>query len=269
VQVFATARVILKPLVPVFPCFSKIVVSLMEKPYVDFGLKVLGGDLMAIPGVYGFVQDIIKDQVSQLYLWPKTLEIPVIDDPSSLKKPVGILEVTIISAKNLLKMDLTGKADPYVKLRLVNTLMSKKTKTKMNTLSPEWNETFKFLVQDPKSQSLQLHVYDWDRVGTHQRMGIQIVPLQDLMDLEPKRLDLNLLKNDDPNDERNKKSCGVLTVELLYKSFKEVNLMQCLVVIRNTNTPPRLSGQFLRYKTTVLKKSKNQFCYVSPLKKNK
>jgi Ca2+-dependent lipid-binding protein len=56
VQVFATARVMLKPLVPVFPCFSKIVVSLMQKPYVDFGLKVLGGDLMAIPGLYGFVQ---------------------------------------------------------------------------------------------------------------------------------------------------------------------------------------------------------------------
>jgi Ca2+-dependent lipid-binding protein len=31
VQVFATARVTLKPLIPVFPCFSKIVISLMEK----------------------------------------------------------------------------------------------------------------------------------------------------------------------------------------------------------------------------------------------
>jgi hypothetical protein len=81
VQIFATARVTLKPLIPIFPCFSKIVVSLMERPYVDFGLKLLGGDLMAIPGVYGFVQDFIKDQVSQLYMWPKTLEIPVIDDP--------------------------------------------------------------------------------------------------------------------------------------------------------------------------------------------
>jgi hypothetical protein len=27
------------------------------------------------------LQDFIKDQVSQLYMWPKTLEIPVIDDP--------------------------------------------------------------------------------------------------------------------------------------------------------------------------------------------
>ncbi|CAK9191908.1 unnamed protein product [Sphagnum jensenii] len=222
VQIFATARVTLKPLIPIFPCFSKIVVSLMERPYVDFGLKLLGGDLMAIPGVYGFVQDFIKDQVSQLYMWPKALEIPVIDDPSSAaKKPVGILEVTVLRAKNLLKMDVLGKADPYVKLQLVNTLMSKKTQTKMNTLNPEWNETFKLLVQDPKSQSLELHVYDWDRIGTDEEMGMIVVPLQDLVELEQKMLDLNLLKNDDPNDDRNKKARGVLTVGLLYKSFKE------------------------------------------------
>ncbi|CAK9190310.1 unnamed protein product [Sphagnum troendelagicum] len=221
VQIFATARVTLKPLIPIFPCFSKIVVSLMERPYVDFGLKLLGGDLMAIPGVYGFVQDFIKDQVSQLYMWPKALEIPVIDDPSAAKKPVGILEVTVLRAKNLLKMDVLGKADPYVKLQLVNTLMSKKTQTKMNTLNPEWNETFKLLVQDPKSQSLELHVYDWDRIGTDEEMGMIVVPLQDLVELEQKMLDLNLLKNDDPNDDRNKKARGVLTVGLLYKSFKE------------------------------------------------
>jgi hypothetical protein len=29
---------------------------LVLQPHVDFGLKVLGGDLMAIPGLYGFVQ---------------------------------------------------------------------------------------------------------------------------------------------------------------------------------------------------------------------
>lgn len=26
------------------------------QPHVDFGLKLLGGDVMAIPGLYGFVQ---------------------------------------------------------------------------------------------------------------------------------------------------------------------------------------------------------------------
>lgn len=73
--------------------------------------------------------------------------------------------MTVVRAKNLLKMDAMGKADPYVKLLLVNTLMSKKTHTKKNTLNPEWNETFKLLVQDPKSQSLEIQVYDWDKVS--------------------------------------------------------------------------------------------------------
>ncbi len=41
VQIFATARVTLKPLIPIFPCFSKIVVSLMERVWkilLYFGL---------------------------------------------------------------------------------------------------------------------------------------------------------------------------------------------------------------------------------------
>ncbi len=73
--------------------------------------------------------------------------------------------MTVVRAKNLLKMDVMGKADPFVKLQLVNTLMSKKTRTKKSTLNPEWNETFKLLVQDPKSQSLEIQVYDWDKVS--------------------------------------------------------------------------------------------------------
>ncbi|KAL8131597.1 hypothetical protein AgCh_007515 [Apium graveolens] len=55
-QVFASPRITLKPLVPSFPYFAKILVSLMEKPHVDFGLKLLGADAMSIPGLYSFVQ---------------------------------------------------------------------------------------------------------------------------------------------------------------------------------------------------------------------
>lgn len=55
-QIFTAPRVALKPLVPAFPCFSNIVVSLLEKPHVDFGMKILGGDIMSIPGLYQFVQ---------------------------------------------------------------------------------------------------------------------------------------------------------------------------------------------------------------------
>lgn len=78
-QIFAAPRITLKPLVPTFPCFASLVLSLMEKPHVDFGLKILGGDIMSIPGLYRFVQETIKREVAKLYLWPQTLEIPILD----------------------------------------------------------------------------------------------------------------------------------------------------------------------------------------------
>ncbi|TQD71271.1 hypothetical protein C1H46_043188 [Malus baccata] len=56
IQVFLAPRIAFKPLVPSFPCFANIVVSLMEKPHVDFGMKILGADIMSIPGLYRFVQ---------------------------------------------------------------------------------------------------------------------------------------------------------------------------------------------------------------------
>ena len=81
------------------------------------------------------------------------------------KKPVGILHVKIVKALKLLKMDILGTSDPYVKLSLTGDgLPAKKTSIKMKNLNPEWDEEFKLTVKDPKSQVLQLHVYDWEKV---------------------------------------------------------------------------------------------------------
>ncbi|KAH9288147.1 hypothetical protein KI387_032264, partial [Taxus chinensis] len=221
-QVFAVPRVTLKPLVPSFPCFGKISVSLMEKPHVDFGLKLVGGDVMAIPGLYRFVQEYIKEQVAELYMWPKSLDIPILDDSRAMKKPVGMLNVKVIRAVNLKKMDILGKSDPYVKLKLAgDRLQSKKTTVKMNNLNPEWNEAFTFVVKDPTSQVLELLAYDWDKVGAHDKMGMQIVPLKYLTAYESKIFQLDLLRTMDPNDPHNKKPRGKITVELTYNPFKE------------------------------------------------
>jgi Ca2+-dependent lipid-binding protein len=65
----------------------------------------------------------------------------------------------------LLKMDLLGTSDPYVKLSLSgDRLPAKKTSIKMKNLNPEWNDDFKLTVKDPQSQVLQLHAYDWEKV---------------------------------------------------------------------------------------------------------
>ncbi|KAL0912982.1 hypothetical protein M5K25_016407 [Dendrobium thyrsiflorum] len=222
-QIFLAPRVTLKPLVPSFPCFSSITVSLVEKPFVDFGLKLLGVDIMAIPVLYRFAQDKIASEISNLYHWPNDLEIKILDNASgATKKPVGILHVKVVRALNLLKMDILGKSDPYVKLSLSGErLPSKKTSVKMSNLNPEWNENFKLIVKDPQTQVLQLRLYDWEKVKAHDKLGMQVVPLNSLTPYEMKEFTLDLLKNMNPNDPHNKKNRGKVVVELTFEPFRE------------------------------------------------
>lgn len=71
----------------------------------------------------------------------------------------------VLRAMKLMKMDLLGLSDPYVKLKLNGEMLpSKKTTIKKKTLNPIWNETFKLVVKDPQAQILQVNVYDWDKV---------------------------------------------------------------------------------------------------------
>uniref|UniRef100_A0ACD5ZEF0 Uncharacterized protein n=2 Tax=Avena sativa TaxID=4498 RepID=A0ACD5ZEF0_AVESA len=223
-HILLTPRVTLKPLVPSFPCFANLCVSLVEKPHVDFGFKLLGGDVMAIPGLYRFVQEQIAKQIAILYHWPKVIEIPILDGASgATKKPVGILHVKVIRAMNLPKMDLLGKSDPYVKLRLSGErLPSKKTSVKMSNLNPEWNEHFRLVVKDPDTQVLELQMFDWEKLKMHDKMGVQIIPLRLLTPYESKLFTLDLLRSMNPNDQ-NKKNRGKLIVELTFDPFREDN----------------------------------------------
>ncbi|MCE3216018.1 Arf guanine nucleotide exchange factor syt1 [Datura stramonium] len=180
---------------------------------------------MSIPGLYRFVQETIKDQVANMYLWPKTLEVPILDPSKAMKRPVGVLHVKIVRAMKLRKKDLLGASDPYVKLKLTESkLPSKKTTVKHKNLNPEWDEEFNMVVKDPESQALELSVYDWEQIGKHEKMGMNVIPLKDLTPDESKTMTLDLLKNMDANDAQNDKNRGQIMVELTYKPFKEDEL---------------------------------------------
>ncbi|EPS70130.1 hypothetical protein M569_04631, partial [Genlisea aurea] len=136
------------------------------------------------------------------------------------KKPVGILHARVVRAKNLLNMDFLSTSDPYVKLALTGDgLPAKKTTVKMNNLNPEWNEDFKLIVKDPRSQVLQMQLFDWEQIGAHDYLGMQAIPLKDLTPYEKKELTLDLVNSLDPNDRHNKKDRGRITVELTFVPF--------------------------------------------------
>ncbi|URD76195.1 Plant synaptotagmin [Musa troglodytarum] len=166
-------------------------------------------------------RETIKNQVANMFLWPRILEVPVLDVSKASKRPVGILHVKIIRAYKLRKLDFFGKSDPYVKLKLSDEkLPSKKTSVKHGNLDPEWNEEFKFVIKDPENQVVELNVYDWEKVGQHERMGMNVIQLNELTPDGPKTLTLNLLKNLESRDE----SHGHIVVEVTFKPFKEEDL---------------------------------------------
>jgi Ca2+-dependent lipid-binding protein len=54
-QVSGCVRLIFKPLLPYFPLFGAIEISLASKPEVDFDLRVIGSDITLVPGALYFV----------------------------------------------------------------------------------------------------------------------------------------------------------------------------------------------------------------------
>ncbi|XP_044761974.1 synaptotagmin-11 [Coccinella septempunctata] len=89
------------------------------------------------------------------------------------------LTVVVLKARNLPKMDVTGLADPYVKIYLTykgQRLAKKKTHVKKRTLSPVFNESFVFDVPQEASEGLsdiglEFLLLDWDRVTKNEVIG--------------------------------------------------------------------------------------------------
>ncbi|XP_050303665.1 synaptotagmin-11 isoform X2 [Anthonomus grandis grandis] len=88
------------------------------------------------------------------------------------------LTVVVLKARNLPKMDVTGLADPYVKIYLLyngQRIAKKKTHVKKRTLMPVFNESFVFDIpangQSLEGISLEFLLLDWDRVTKNEVIG--------------------------------------------------------------------------------------------------
>eukprot|EP00736_Rhodelphis_marinus_P012510 Rmarinus@m.12382 len=97
---------------------------------------------------------------------------------------IGMLRLRVLGATRLPAMDPNDLADPYCVVKVKpakSSLGSKKIKTKTckETRDPEWNEEFRLQVHEG-AKELQLEVYDWDRVGMDELVGIVVLPFSTL-----------------------------------------------------------------------------------------
>ncbi|XP_073130463.1 synaptotagmin-5-like isoform X1 [Henckelia pumila] len=210
-------RLMFKPLVDEFPCFGAVCYSLREKKNLDFTLKVIGGDISAIPGIADALESTIKDAIEDSITWPVRKIVPILPgDYSNLEsKPVGTLEVKLIEAKELTNKDFIGKSDPFAKLFIRPLRATTKTsKTINNNTNPIWNAHFEFTVEDLSTQHLTVRVYDDEGVQASEFIGCSRVALSDLEPGKVKDVWLKLVKDVEfPKDQKNR---GQVHLELLY-----------------------------------------------------
>ncbi|CAH1107654.1 unnamed protein product [Psylliodes chrysocephalus] len=100
------------------------------------------------------------------------------------EEPTSKLRLRVVCAKNLMKKDIFGASDPYVRIDLNSisgdeTIDSVLTKTRKRTLSPEWNEEFIFRVK-PAEHKLILQVFDENRLTRDDFLGLVELPLLNL-----------------------------------------------------------------------------------------
>lgn len=85
---------------------------------------------------------------------------PFIESPVSLPPPNCVLNLKIIEAKDVPKMDVT-KSDPYITIDLDG--KKEKTKAIKGSLTPKWDETFTLAIAQPETAVLTLSLWDEDK----------------------------------------------------------------------------------------------------------
>jgi len=167
------ARILLSPLVPEIPGFSAATVALMRPPEVKFHLdfgKALGGSLSA-NAVVNWLDPFLRETLRSLLVWPRRIVVPLSDMTSEEASRLymvsrGALEVKVKSGRDLPRADfILGQCDPKLRLFVDPIGMNECTSKKGNTLTPEWNETFWLLVQEPDDQFLHVTLLDVDTIN--------------------------------------------------------------------------------------------------------
>ena len=93
---------------------------------------------------------------------------------------VGVLKVTLQSARGLIAADIEGTSDPYVVVECGG--QKKKSATIEKTLDPDWDEELSMngILDDFIASGVLLRLFDWDELGSPDSLGEVKVPLTEL-----------------------------------------------------------------------------------------
>uniref|UniRef100_A0A3Q1MPC9 Fer-1 like family member 5 n=1 Tax=Bos taurus TaxID=9913 RepID=A0A3Q1MPC9_BOVIN len=176
----------------------------LKYKYKDYHtLKVYDCELEAVPAFQG-LQDFC--QTFKLYQeWPR-LDSPVVgefkgqfrvypfpENPEAPKPPRQfplwpkkedfpqqcLVRVYIVRAFHLQPQDFNGLCDPYVILKLGQTMLGNRDKYQPNTLDPIFGVMFELSCTIPLEKDLEIQLYDFDLFSPDDMIGTTVIDLED------------------------------------------------------------------------------------------
>lgn len=188
-----------------FPHVETINVSMLEPPVFDFNCKVLGEsswwtEALAIPGLYPFINEMVKKYVGPLLFSPISFQLNVqqLLAGNALDSAIGVLTITADSARGLKGFKTIGNTlDPYLTFGFQNKVLGK-TKVIDDTSSPLWKETISIPVSS-LSEPFTISCIDFNDFRKDRQVGVIQFDLESLID-EPKQSNLTaaFLRNNKP-----------------------------------------------------------------------
>merc|ERR1712232_454136 len=108
VEMRATVRLVLAPLVTKFPCFGSISIAMMKRPQVSFDLRVVGGDITLVPGAATLLTEYLKGLIAAYLVWPRRITVGIpgtgyipAKQQGKIQLRTGTLRVKLINVTDL------------------------------------------------------------------------------------------------------------------------------------------------------------------------
>eukprot|EP00213_Chloropicon_mariensis_P006541 CAMPEP_0197471170 /NCGR_PEP_ID=MMETSP1309-20131121/2062_1 /TAXON_ID=464262 /ORGANISM="Genus nov. species nov., Strain RCC998" /LENGTH=919 /DNA_ID=CAMNT_0043008679 /DNA_START=78 /DNA_END=2837 /DNA_ORIENTATION=+ len=167
-----TVRLIFKPLVPQWPCFGAISVAFVGKPQVDFSLRLIGGELMSVPGLAPALHDLLKNRLLSSMVWPRRVYAPILKHLKHNQgkeafhlqpKASGLLRTHLIQAKGLRNHELSVV---FATLELGGVIRRSEVFGSASEIVFDDEEVLNFIVQHPDFEALRVTFYEVEAQNT-------------------------------------------------------------------------------------------------------